>query len=88
MLFINLKQNDAQSARVESTHKGVNQHSKYATQVQQQRPESPSVTLIWHAYKYKVHKVHQRYIFKKGCPPVAYIPYISGTLGDTDVAHV
>ena len=37
----------------ESTHKGVNQRSKYVTQVQQQRPESPTVTLTWHARKYK-----------------------------------
>ena len=46
----------------ESTHKGVNQRSKYVTQVQQQRPESPRVTLTWHACKYKIHKLHQRYI--------------------------
>ena len=32
----------------ESTHKGV-------TQAQPQRPESPTVTLTWHACKYKVH---------------------------------
>ena len=45
------------------------------------------VTLTWHAdaSKYKVHKPHQWYILKKGCPPVAYIPYISSTLGDTGV---
>ena len=50
-----------------STHKGVNQCSKYVTQVQQQRPESPTVTtvtLTWHACKYKVHKLHQRYILR------------------------
>ena len=41
----NLKQNEAQSARAEPTHKGVNQRSKYVTQVQLQRPESPTVTL-------------------------------------------
>ena len=45
----------------ESTHKGVNQRSKYMTQVQQ-RAELPTVTLTWHACKYKVHKLHQRYI--------------------------
>ena len=45
----------------QSTHKGVNQRSKYVTQVQQQRLESPAVTLTWHACKYKVHKLHQRY---------------------------
>ena len=43
-------------------HKGVNLHSKVVTQVQQQRPEPPTVTLTWHACKYKVHKLHQRYI--------------------------
>ena len=58
----NLKQDEAQSARLESTHKGVNQSSKYVTQVQQQRPESPGVTLAWHACKNKVHKLRQRYI--------------------------
>ena len=46
----------------ESTHKGVNQRSKYVTQVQQQRPESPKVTHTWQACKYKVHKLHQRYV--------------------------
>ena len=40
----------------ESTNKGVNQLAKYETQVQQQRPESPTLTLTWHACKYKVHK--------------------------------
>ena len=35
----------------ELTHKGVNQRSKYVTQVQQRRPESPTVTLTWHACK-------------------------------------
>ena len=44
----------------ESKHKGVNQRSKYVTQVQQ-RPESPTVTITWHVCKYKVHKLHQRY---------------------------
>ena len=41
----------------ESTHKGSthNWRSKYVTQVQQQRPESPTVTLTQHACKYKVH---------------------------------
>ena len=35
---------------------------------QQQRPESPMVTLMWHASKYKVHKLHQRYIIEGwGC---------------------
>ena len=51
------RQTDRQSA-----HKGVNQSSKDVTQVQQQRPESPTVTLTWHACKQKVHKLTQRYI--------------------------
>ena len=51
------KQNEAQSARAESTHKRVNQRSKYVTQIQQQRPELPTVTLTWHACKYLVHKL-------------------------------
>ena len=36
-LVTNLKQNKAQTAHAESTHKGVNQHSKDVTQNQQQR---------------------------------------------------
>ena len=40
---------------------------KYSNK-EHQRPESPTVTLTWHACKYKVHKLHQRYILKKGCP--------------------
>ena len=46
----------------ESTQKGVNQRLKNVTQTQQQRPESPTVTLTWYVCKYKVHKLHQRYI--------------------------
>ena len=30
--------------------KGVNKRLKYVTQIQQQRPESPTVALVWHAY--------------------------------------
>ena len=47
---------------IETTHKGVNQRSKDVTQVQQQRPESATVTLTRYACKYKVDKLHQRYI--------------------------
>ena len=47
---------------IESTHKGVNQRSKDVTQTQQQRAESPTVTLTWHASKYKVRKLRQSYI--------------------------
>ena len=32
---------------------------KYVPQVQQPRPESPPVTLTWHACEYKVHILHQ-----------------------------
>ena len=46
----------------DSTNKGVNLCSKYITWVQQQKPESSTVTLTWNACKYKVHKLHQRYI--------------------------
>ena len=63
-----MKQKQTQSAHAESTNKGVNWRSKYVTQVQQQRqqqrPESPTVTLTWYAFKYKVHKLHQRYSFR------------------------
>ena len=46
-----------------STKKGiVNQRWKDVAQTQQQRPESLTVTLTWHATKYKVHKLHQRYM--------------------------
>ena len=51
---------------LKSTHKGVNQRSKYVTQIQQQRPELPTVTLTWHACEYKVQKLHQRYISTYG----------------------
>ena len=46
---------DGEPEDFESRRKGVNQCSKYvtqvqqSTQVQQQRPESPTVTLTWHA---------------------------------------
>jgi len=43
-----------------SINKGVHLSSKDVTQVQQQRPGSPTVTLTWHACKYKVRKLHQR----------------------------
>ena len=43
---------EVMSARAGSTHKGGNERSKYVTQVQQQRPESPTVTLTRYACKY------------------------------------
>ena len=51
------------NCRQKSTYKGLNQRSTDVTQVQQQRLESPTVILTWHACKYKVHKLHQRYTF-------------------------
>ena len=39
-------------------HKGVNLRLKYVTQVQQQRPESATVTLIWTSFYFKV-VIHQ-----------------------------
>ena len=44
-----------------STHKGVKQCSRYVTQVQQQRPESPMVTLTKPVGKHKVHKLYLRH---------------------------
>ena len=55
-----LKQNEPESVRAETTHKGVNQGWTNVTRTQQ-RPESPTVTLTWHASKYKAYKLHQRY---------------------------
>ena len=51
--------------REKSTRKEVNQHLINMTQIQPQRPETPTVTLTWHACQYKVHKLHQRYILKQ-----------------------
>jgi len=45
-------------AKSESTNKGVNQRSKDVTPTQQQRPDLPTVTLVWHASLYKVNKFH------------------------------
>ena len=45
LLLWTLKQKETQSACAESTDKGVNQRLKCITQGQQQRPESPTVTL-------------------------------------------
>ena len=56
-----LEHNDPRSANAQSAHKGVNQRPKAVTQTQQQRPESPTVTLTWHASKFKVPKLHQMY---------------------------
>ena len=67
----------------ESTHKGVNWCSKYVTQVQQ-RPESPTVTLTWHACKCKVHKLHQRYILLRGlCTSYLHACQVTVTLSNS-----
>ena len=39
---------------------GANQRSVNVTQVEQQRPESRTLTLTWHVCKYKVQKLYQR----------------------------
>ena len=41
--------------------KGGNRSSKDATSAQQQRPESPTVTLAWHANKYSKVQTHKRF---------------------------
>ena len=46
----------------QQTRELISARKKNITQVQQQRPESPTVTFTWHSCKYKVHKLHQRYI--------------------------
>ena len=56
--------NNNNNKNIELTNKGDVQRSKYATQAQQQRPESSTVTHTWHACKYKVHKLHQRYTLR------------------------
>ena len=60
----------------ESIHKGVALISARETSYKQQRHESPTVTLTWHACKYKVYKHHQRYIlFSSFPPPLPFIFY-------------
>ena len=41
---------------------GVYERSKDVTSTQQQRPESPTVTLTWYASKCMARKLHRRYI--------------------------
>ena len=69
----------------EPAHRGVNQRSNYATQVQQ-RPKSTTVALTWHACKYKVHKLHQRYILQqvhsvRYIAASRYLAFINATVG-------
>ena len=49
------------SCRAESTHKGVKQR-RMTSHKHNNKSESPTITLTWHACKYKVHKLHERYI--------------------------
>ena len=49
-IVTNLKQNEAQSTRAKSAHKGVNWRSKDVTQAQQQRYESSQVPLVEFIY--------------------------------------
>ena len=49
----------------ESIHKGVNKRRKYVTHVRLQRPESPTVTRTWLVCKYKVDKLHRKYILSQ-----------------------
>ena len=53
-----LKGRNTVHTQTRSTHKGINQHLKlkYLTQIQQQRPESPTVTLTWHVFTHKQKK--------------------------------
>ena len=45
------RQNETQGACAESPNKGVNPRLKDIKHTQQRRPESPTVTLTWHASK-------------------------------------
>ena len=47
---------------------------------QQQRPQYPTVTLTWHASKYKVHKLHQRILSPGMRANTRYINSIRGCL--------
>ena len=62
-------------------------HSKYITQIQQQRPESPKSTLTWHACKYKEHKLHQRYILLNWWEfmYLVFTPTPGDTIGDSSL---
>ena len=63
--YYNLRQNEAQSARAESTDKGVNSRSKDVTQTQQQQKTRVAYD------KYKVTNS------PRGCPSGGvYVPYI------------
>ena len=51
-------------SRNQHTRELINARNNVVIQVQQQRPKLPTVTLTWrHACKYKVHKLHYRYMY-------------------------
>ena len=68
-----------------STHKGVNQRSKDVTQAQQQRREELIFCVL---RKYKVYKLHQRYILRytdtQRVHPQIH-RYSEGTSSDTQI---
>ena len=65
-------------------HKGVNQRSIDVTKTQQQRHESPTVTLTWHASKYKEHKLHQTmYLMWNLCTLYLLACQVKVTVGDS-----
>ena len=70
--------------RASSTHKGINQRSKDVTKTQQ-RPESPTVTLTWHASKCKMHKFHQRYSLYNEDVPLVEVMMLMWGLMSSDV---
>ena len=65
-----------------------NQRSKYVTQVQKQRPELPTVTLTWHAGKYKELKLHQGYILESILEDIILVEFMylvfTRKLGESD----
>ena len=59
-------------SHTESTYKGVNSKMSHNHNMWQ-RPESPTVTLTWHVCKYRVHKLHQRFVLKSDVPLVEFM---------------
>ena len=63
LMLTSLKQNKGQSALYQQTRELISARNTYNTSTTI-KPKSPTVTLIYHACKYNVHKLHQRYIHK------------------------
>ena len=63
------------TSSTKSTHKGVDLHSENIAQTQQ-RPESPTVTLAWHASKQKAHSTKSHTLAVKTWQDVKIIIYI------------